>query len=72
MLVSLSAFHSTMSQVYLVLCGDRSDQLLQRTCAVLIKSDLGHRVCGIVDQDCKLLRVTFLEQFLAQVVAERV
>ena len=39
---------------------------------MLVKSDLSHGICSSVDQDSKLLSITFLKQLLTQVVAERI
>ena len=39
---------------------------------MLIKSDLSHGVCGVIDQDGELLRIALLKELLAQVIAERI
>ena len=37
---------------------------------MLIQRNLAHGLCSVVHQDCELLGITFLEELLAQIVAE--
>lgn len=51
---------------------DKLDHLLERPGTVLIKSNLNELMSSVVDQVSPLFIVGIFEQFLAQVIAERI